>query len=197
MVHPLRQVFSHTHHTYRLKENLRFELAHGDASCSMEQTIDNATVRAQELFQAVFHDSKRVQLVFYNEYKPQAFTLKRFILNGPVTYIDHVSFPKGENYPDFPTTVTLLEVKKQSLRCKALVKALTHSDFLQPTDIRIWRRLFLYNPEKNIFLNIYDDRGCDIWSPDKENCRPIYEKYNDWLLDYDRKKIEREYGPSV
>jgi len=37
---------------------------------------------------------------------------------------------------------------------------------------------------------MYDDRGLDIIASDKDTLSPIYTKHNDWLLDYDRARME-------
>lgn len=44
----------------------------------------------------------------------------------------------------------------------------------------------LYN---SILFHLYDDRGADLVAADKELLRPSYEKFNNWILDYDREKI--------
>lgn len=41
-----------------------------------------------------------------------------------------------------------------------------------------------------ILFHLYDDRGADLLATDKELIRPIYEKFNSWILDYDREKID-------
>jgi hypothetical protein len=40
---------------------------------------------------------------------------------------------------------------------------------------------------------MYDDKGCDVWSNHKGNLRPIYENLNDWILDYNRSKIDKYF----
>lgn len=41
-----------------------------------------------------------------------------------------------------------------------------------------------------ILFHLYDDRGADLVTDDKEFLRPIYERFNSWILDYDREKID-------
>lgn len=41
----------------------------------------------------------------------------------------------------------------------------------------------------SILFHLYDDRGADLVAADKELLRPLYEKFNSWILDYDRYKI--------
>ena len=47
-----------------------------------------------------------------------------------------------------------------------------------------------FSPKTTNGFRIYDDRGCDIWSTDRENLRPIYYNLNDWILDYNRQEID-------
>jgi hypothetical protein len=68
--------------------------------------------------------------------------------------------------------------------------------------IRILKRLTLFdfgangpevyfiNQTKNLIFNLYDDRGLDIIASEKKDLKNIYQKFNNWILDYDRKKID-------
>ena len=38
-------------------------------------------------------------------------------------------------------------------------------------------------------FHVYDDRGCDLLATSPETIRDIYDKYNDWILDYDRNEL--------
>ena len=52
-------------------------------------------------------------------------------------------------------------------------------------------QIFIINIDKRLIFNMYDDRGLDIIAKDKETLRPLYRKFNDWILDCDREKINR------
>lgn len=39
----------------------------------------------------------------------------------------------------------------------------------------------------------YDDRGCDLMATSTEIIRDVYDKYNDWILDYDRNEIDEVF----
>lgn len=48
-----------------------------------------------------------------------------------------------------------------------------------------------YTDTYNLILyHLYDDRGADLVAADKELLRPIYKKFNSWILDYDRENID-------
>ena len=54
----------------------------------------------------------------------------------------------------------------------------------------ITQDIYFYSVINEIGFRIYDDRGCDVWSNDKEKLRPIYKKLSKWILDYNRPEIE-------
>ncbi|WP_342572261.1 DUF3885 domain-containing protein [Paenibacillus sp. FSL R5-0749] len=49
--------------------------------------------------------------------------------------------------------------------------------------------MYFINISKKTIFHIYDDRGCDVISASREELVDIYSEYNDWILDYDRDKI--------
>ncbi|WP_420871975.1 DUF3885 domain-containing protein [Cohnella rhizosphaerae] len=43
---------------------------------------------------------------------------------------------------------------------------------------------------KNTIFHFYDSRGLDVAASSKEELRDLYLKRNDWILKYDRKRID-------
>ncbi len=50
--------------------------------------------------------------------------------------------------------------------------------------------VFLINATKDIVMFIYDDRGCEVIAKNKEIIRGLYEKYKEWIPDYERESID-------
>lgn len=48
---------------------------------------------------------------------------------------------------------------------------------------------FLIEPSRSIMLHVYDDRGIDVIAEDPRNLRDLYDRFDDWLLDYDRDRM--------
>ncbi|TGE31087.1 DUF3885 domain-containing protein [Desulfosporosinus sp. Sb-LF] len=42
-------------------------------------------------------------------------------------------------------------------------------------------------------LHLYDDRGLDIVSHDKNTLMPLYQELNEWILDYDSKRMDEMF----
>jgi hypothetical protein len=40
---------------------------------------------------------------------------------------------------------------------------------------------------------MYDDRGMDLIAASRSGLQTIYDEYKNWVLDYDRKRIEETF----
>jgi hypothetical protein len=54
-------------------------------------------------------------------------------------------------------------------------------------------RIYFVNRTRNLIFHMYDDRGLDIIAESPRDLQAIYEAHNSWILDYDRKRIERVF----
>ena len=50
--------------------------------------------------------------------------------------------------------------------------------------------VYFLNSRKDVLFHLYDDRGADVVAADKEILRHLYESCKDWILDYNREKID-------
>ncbi|WP_308722225.1 DUF3885 domain-containing protein [Paenibacillus polysaccharolyticus] len=53
-------------------------------------------------------------------------------------------------------------------------------------------RIYFIDQQSQLVFHIYD-RGLDIVSPTKEVLVYLYKEFNDWILDYDRKEIDKVF----
>ncbi|WJE25619.1 DUF3885 domain-containing protein [Bacillus cereus] len=83
----------------------------------------------------------------------------------------------------------------EDIKYEPLIQAANHEDFpdLRP---RLGRKkeisypdVFFINVTKDIIMFIYDDRGCEVIAKNKEMIRHLYEKYKEWIPDYERESI--------
>ncbi|UHA71929.1 DUF3885 domain-containing protein [Paenibacillus sp. 481] len=82
-----------------------------------------------------------------------------------------------------------LKNNKQSLDYIELLKAIGNQDYT--IDPYVSDGVFFVEPQKHIIYYLYDDRGLDVISNNRESLLPLYKKFNHWILDYDREKIDR------
>ncbi|MEH7115986.1 DUF3885 domain-containing protein [Neobacillus vireti] len=89
----------------------------------------------------------------------------------------------------------ILQCKKETIRYVPLLKAICYEDFTHSTTIlknnqESGYEIYFVNLTKKIIFHLYDDRGCDILAAKKEDIRYLYEEFHDWILDYDRKRMD-------
>ncbi|MTH64542.1 DUF3885 domain-containing protein, partial [Paracoccus shanxieyensis] len=53
---------------------------------------------------------------------------------------------------------------------------------------------YIIDRSRSVILHIYDDRGMDVAAGHPSALRPLYEKFNCWLLDHDREKMDLIFG---
>lgn len=94
----------------------------------------------------------------------------------------------------------LVKCKAKELNVISILKAIAHKDFPgRPPQLgrNEWlssKDIYLINLDKKVIFHMYDDRGLDLLTSNKENLVHIYQQYNAWLLDYDRNKMFEIFG---
>ncbi|MCU4769404.1 DUF3885 domain-containing protein [Bacillus toyonensis] len=89
-----------------------------------------------------------------------------------------------------------LKCLAEDIKYEPLIQAVNHEDFpnLYPRFGRkkefFYPDVFLINATKDIVMFIYDDRGSEVIAKNKEIIRGLYEKYKEWIPDYERESID-------
>lgn len=175
-----------------MKENIRFELAHGE-NRSYYTEIENGKKRALILFDEVFKNLKTVQLILTIPQYTSKTKLKRYLYKNQFKLIDSFITHSWNTYYDGETTVLIIETAKANLRVVKIIDGICYKDFPQHRRMRIKNSVVFYNSQDNLILNVYDDRGCDIWSSNLKRQKEIYDKYNSWIPKYDKIRISNFY----
>lgn len=95
--------------------------------------------------------------------------------------------------------IAIIELTSDRIQYKNILRAIGHTDFSsrQPRLDSNWfftsKEVYFINIDKKLIFHMYDDRGLDIISADKEILQPIYKKHNEWILDYDREQIDKQF----
>jgi hypothetical protein len=78
--------------------------------------------------------------------------------------------------------------KREDIDYVGILKAKAHQDFaIKPY---VSDAVFFINPHRHTIFYMYDDRGIDLVAESRESLWPIYIKFNDWILKYDRERID-------
>lgn len=93
----------------------------------------------------------------------------------------------------------VLPCAKNEIRYVQLLKAICYEDFAHPSTIlknnpQSGYQVYFINVTQKLIYHLYDDRGCDVIAAEKETIRFLYEDCNEWILDYDRDRIERLFN---
>lgn len=65
------------------------------------------------------------------------------------------------------------------------------ANYEQGREPSIDQRVYFIDKNRDIIFNMYDDRGCIIFSDSTQKIRYLYELYNDWIVDYWRSHIDK------
>lgn len=101
-------------------------------------------------------------------------------------------FPEDDEDGVYKTHRYTLKCKVSDLKYIPMIKAICNQDMgIKP---RIFHMVYFININKNTIFHIYDDRGCDVLATSPNTIRDMYHTYNDWILDYDRNKIDKVFN---
>lgn len=191
MFDELKELLARKHHTYREKYNIRLELTK-DFSNDAVQAISDISWLPRAVAADVFQGEETLTIGIVIPEYGKVTRFQKFLKRNKLRHIDHFMTDAFNGYYEGRSGIVLITVDRKDLYINKLITACLYSDFygLNPLVPKIKVPLFFYTSTKKILLHIYDDRGCDIWSPDKETAAFYYRKYQKHILDYDRKEID-------
>ena len=79
------------------------------------------------------------------------------------------------------------QLPARSFQYGSVLEGIANTDHAQTPSIS--GRVYFLNPATAIIVHMYDDRGLDIIAATRESLIPIYQTFNDWVLDFDRERI--------
>jgi len=88
----------------------------------------------------------------------------------------------------------ILKAAVRDVQVEKLLEEIAWSDIDGRNSLR--GCVYWINPRNNVIYHFYDDRGLDVASNSKANLEHIYSKFNDWILEYDRKRIDNIFNES-
>lgn len=194
---------------YLSKYGIRFEIANPYLSFEADTNLKQIQDRSRNLFNHIFDESDELLLVTNVYCEKNGNILGRKPLNIYKKYIRNKGLLGKLQYRDLPnlflgddeeetamiTKQFVLPCKKSDIKYTQLLKAISYEDFKHPMQIlkgfpQYGYDIFFVNLSKKIIFHLYDDRGCDVIASNKEEIRCLYEFYNDWILEYDRHRID-------
>lgn len=196
---------------YSWKYSIRFEISNPSIPIFAKENLHQTFYRTITLFEKIVDDEDEILLVtdvhtnknnHFLDRKPLNVYLKYVKVRRKLSKLHYSLLPSvfGEEVEDWElvqnvTHRFVLSCKKEEIKYLQLLKAISYEDFDHPTTIlrnnpESGYDIYFINLTKKAIYHLYDDRGCDILAAEKETIRFLYDQYNDWILDYDRKEID-------
>lgn len=189
---------------YGNKFSLRFELG-GDISTDNIARVEQATERSCAIFQTISNANDSQFLIVEAIGARGASTdelpdfLQQFI-DIPVQDLFGVTEEelKDEDDDELSRFRYVARIDNSSLRVRNLFRAKIVAELpFNESEPSFHQRCFLINCSTAVCFHIYDDRGLDVVAPEKELLQRAYEQHNEWLLDHDRKRMNRIFASQI
>lgn len=189
---------------YSWNIGIRFELGVDyDHSNAYENSpyLQQVYNRAITLFKSLHSPDDDIYIVvdvneYADGYKHKSKTFSRYIKEKSVLYrlnqktIPYI-FSDDDDDGTCKTHRFTLQCKPSDFKYISMLKAICNNDMgIRPS---ILDRVYFININRKTIFHVYDDRGCDLLATSPETIREIYDKYNDWILDYDRNEIDQVF----
>ncbi|MFD2334547.1 DUF3885 domain-containing protein [Cohnella sp. GCM10020058] len=168
---------------YNAEFGIRFEIGNPDPSVSDEAYRAQVHHRAQTLFTNAHHaDDDILMVVNYDSHrdtKPRKIKAFDHSFYNPkvIRTLACVNLHKYDDDDDgWESYRFVLKCKRSELKCRKALFA--------PNDI------YFINLSKSTVFHFYDSRGLDVAASSKEALKELYVRRNDWILNYDRERID-------
>jgi len=183
---------------------LRFDLQVGETDT--DEYFKEVTRRASTIFQTAFDNSDKVFMVFMDfKNKRRKIRFSNYIFKQienlnktEISYSKEKKLYEPNDKYDV-RNIAICKLNVDRINYKNILTAIGYVDFpsierkLDQNGVSTDLEVYFVNIDKKLIFHMYDDRGLDIIATDKERLRPIYKKHNDLILDYDRKKIDKQF----
>lgn len=196
-----------TEHTLGGAVYIRFELG-GELRNGTKKRVNLAVERALAIFEDAFPDADDEIFVLVYDYvegnlfKDSAeFLYHQFPKDAFVKFYNqvesvntryYVSDENGnETFEKAEVKIVIGRLPINRINVRNIINGIANAEMgLEPS---IDQRVFFFNPKVDIAFQMYDDRGCFVWSDKPDKIRAVYDKRKDWIVEFDRPEIDRYF----
>lgn len=186
---------------YQSAHSLRVNLQVGKTNT--DEYFRHVIGRATALFEAAFAPDDRLLLLVRDyKYRRRKIRFGNFVhrqIRGLKKAELAYATAAGVYSPGDAWNEELLRLPAHRIAHAPVLAALAHADFPPRlprfTGRGLWEtpELYFLNLDRGLVFHMYDDRGLDLVAGDREALRPLYERFNAWLLDYDRARMDQSF----
>lgn len=196
-----------TEHSLGGQVHIRFELGEGRDNGTIER-VNQSTERAETIFKDTFNDSTHeIFVLIYeyqgenifnasNDYLHKQFPADRFKnFYNQMEPVNSRYFTTDENGNDVlekaEVRIIIGKLPVKDINVKNILTGIANTEM--GFDPGIDQRIFFFDPLTDKAFQMYDDRGCYVWSVKADKIRDIYIKRNEWIVEYHRPEIEEYF----
>lgn len=194
-------------HTLGGQVYIRFELG-GDKESGTIERVTQSAERALTIFNDTFNHTANEIFVLIYEYQgvnifgaPNEYLNKQFPVDRFTKFYNQLE-AIGQRYTttDENSNKVLEQEEVRIIIGKLPVKDIDILNILTAIantemgfEPAINQRIFFYDILTDKGFQMYDDRGCFVWSDKADKIRDIYIKRNNWIADYHRPEIDEYF----
>ena len=188
---------------YKFPVGIRFEMG-DDNEDDDNKYIKGAKSRALSIFNELFDKDDEIYLVVdscekYSDFygtdvsRDNISLVKKFISKIDDEYCyEKLVATYEDDEEEYPYDRYIIKTSRDSIDADKLISEIVESELKGKSSLS--NSVFLVNKNSGILYFLYDDRGLDIAANDKQKLKGIYIKFNDWILDYDRERIDKIFS---
>lgn len=193
-----------TEHSLGGQVHIRFELGEDKENGTIER-VNQSTDRALTIFNETFTDlTNEIFILIYenqgknffnasNDYLHKQFpndSFKKFY--NQLETVNTCYFTTDENGNDVlekdEVRIIIGKLPVADINVKNILNGIANTEM--GFDPGIDQRIFFFDPTTDRAFQMYDDRGCYVWSDKADKIRDIYIKRNDWIVEYHNQKLK-------
>lgn len=192
---------------YNWTTGIRFEIGCPDMDFEDKQYYKFAFIRSKMIFDEIFFDDTNIYIVI-NEHKDigvsvgetEGINIYKKYLNDKGRYkeveIQEIPYCYQEDGDEvyLKTFRYYLSCEISDFNYNLLLKTIVNQMRFGVFGYNQYNEIFFINIDKNIIYHLYSDEGLDIIAKEKGSLNNIYEKYNRWILDFDREKVSETFN---
>ncbi len=173
----------------------------------IQKRVSQATSRATTIFHETFDNLETEIWIIIYEYSGGLFNrLSDYLLQQFPTTIVATFYDNKEQVETLKLTeqedgtftfdkvearVILGKVKVKDIQADKIFNGIANNEMgFEPN---ICQDIYFLDPITDRGMYMYDDRGCIVWSDKAEKIKYLYDKRNEWIVDYHRPEIDKYF----
>jgi len=180
---------------YNCKFGIRFEIGVGDVynkdMTPRKEYVENALSRAITIYNSGIKSPTLLMWEVYPQSKDDKSDFEILFSKKIIPILPQEEFSQDIDIDNEIIKQTQLywDLKKCEIPMDKVFREIILGDLGGLEDFT--SSIYLFDVENHVMLHLYDDRGLDIVAYDKDTLIPTYKRLNTWILDYDRKQIDK------